>query len=236
MKKLHLLVQIVLFILPWRLRRWCLTRFFGFRIAPTAHIGYSVLLVDKLELDENAYIGTLTLVKGLHLLRIGKYGRLGNMNWVTGFPKGGARFFQNQPDRAPELIIHDHAAIHHRNLIDCTDRITVGPFSRVAGWNHQFLTHSIDFSTANQSSAPITIGKHCFVATGAVLLKGSCLPDYSVLGACSVLHKAYEETGKLYSGVPAMPVRDLDLTQKFFCDRPRGDSDLPQEVAGSTTP
>ena len=42
------------------------------------------------------------------------------------------------------------------------------------------------------------------------------LPDYSVLGAGAVLNKKYDERYKLYAGVPARPVKDIDRNAKYF--------------------
>jgi acetyltransferase-like isoleucine patch superfamily enzyme len=54
------------------------------------------------------------------------------------------------------------------------------------------------------------------VGTGVVILKGSCLPDYSVLGAGSVLTKTMTEPYTLYSGVPAAPISELDKASRYF--------------------
>jgi hypothetical protein len=42
------------------------------------------------------------------------------------------------------------------------------------------------------------------------------LPDYSVLGAGSVLQKTYQAPYILYSGVPALAVKTFDTETKFF--------------------
>ena len=47
--------------------------------------------------------------------------------------------------------------------------------------------------------------------TGCILLPGSALPDYSVLGAGAVLTKAHERTGCLYAGSPAKEIKSLDV-------------------------
>src|SRR5207245_5527131 len=85
----------------------------------------------------------------------------------------------------PQLIVGDHAAITHRHLIDCTDSITIGRFTTVAGHRSQFLTHGIDFEDCVQKAKPIEIGQYCHIGTSCILLPGSRLPDYSMLGAAS---------------------------------------------------
>jgi len=162
-----------------------------------------------------ARIGHLTRIKGLQELSIGEAASLGHLNWITAFPLGHQRHFTD-PNRDPSLLIERHAAITHRHLIDCTDKVVVGEFSTVAGWRSQILTHAIDVAESRQASAPISIGRYCFVGTGVIILKGATLPDYSILGAGSALAGTMRDNFTLYSGVPAGAVRPLDQNSKYF--------------------
>jgi acetyltransferase-like isoleucine patch superfamily enzyme len=101
-------------------------------------------------------------------------------------------------------------------LIDCTESIQVGAFATVAGFRSQLLTHSIDIERAQQRAAPIRIGQYCFVGTDCVLLGGSALPDYSVLGAKSLLNSKFDEPYGLYGGVPASRVKTLSQQTAYF--------------------
>ncbi len=49
-----------------------------------------------------------------------------------------------------------------------------------------------------------------------MLLVGSALPDYSVLGAKSLLNRAQTERYFLYGGVPAKPFKALPETHGYF--------------------
>jgi hypothetical protein len=49
-----------------------------------------------------------------------------------------------------------------------------------------------------------------------IQLSSSTLPDYSILGAGSVLAGSMSETFMLYAGVPANPVKSLDQNSKYF--------------------
>jgi acetyltransferase-like isoleucine patch superfamily enzyme len=62
----------------------------------------------------------------------------------------------------------------------------------------------------------VSIGHHCFVGTSCVLLGGSSLPDSSVLGAHSLLTSHFETPGYLYGGVPAKPIKPVDLEAKYY--------------------
>lgn len=224
MSRFTTLFQLLILPLPWSLRRWLLVKFMKYEIHPSARIGVSLVRPVKLVMEEGSRIGHLTVAKGMEEIRLDRFATLGNLNWVSGFPINGERFFKAFPDRNPALHIQEHGAIVHRNLIDCTDQVTIGAFALLAGNRNQILTHSIDVRTANQSCAPVTIGRYCFIGTGTILLKGASLPDYCILAAGSVLGKAYHEPYRLLSGIPAAPVKQLDPDLAFFT-RTKGKSD-----------
>jgi acetyltransferase-like isoleucine patch superfamily enzyme len=143
-------------------------------------------------------------------------GIIGTLNWVTATPYGDPTHFALETGRSPSLYVERHAAITSRHMIDCTDRVTIGAFAILAGWRSQILTHAIDFKMGRQTCAPVKIGRYSFVGTRCVLLKGSVLPDKSVLAAGSVLTRAMSEEGTLYGGSPAAALRAIDTQGKYF--------------------
>ncbi|MDX1953707.1 MAG: acyltransferase [Verrucomicrobiota bacterium] len=213
MKKLLALLTL---FLPWGLRRFILQRYYGYQIHPTAKIGLAWIFPEQLIMKEFSSIGHLTVCKSLSLLSMGAHSHLGRGNWVTGYPKAGREFFTAEPDRVPELIIGDHSAITNRHIIDCTNSIRIGRFTTMAGFRSQILTHSIDLLQSRQASAPVKIGDYCFLGTDCVVLGGSVLPDYCVLGAKSLLRNSFEQPRYLYAGVPARPVKPMDSSIKYF--------------------
>src|ERR1700678_1709401 len=213
MKRLIALFSI---IVPWPLRRALLRSFFGYEIADTSRIGLSWIYPKKLVLKDGARIGHLTFCKNIDRLEIGESALIGNLNWITGYPTGLPGHFEHQPDRRPELVLGAHSAITNRHLVDCTARIEIGAFATFAGYASQLLTHSINLETNRQEAYPISIGAYCFVGTNCVLLGGSSLPDYSVLGAKSLLNRAQTERYHLYGGVPAKPIKALPATTGYF--------------------
>jgi carbonic anhydrase/acetyltransferase-like protein (isoleucine patch superfamily) len=54
------------------------------------------------------------------------------------------------------------------------------------------------------------------VSTACTVLGGASLPDYCVLGAHSLLNKAFSDTHRLYAGVPAEPRRELATDLGYF--------------------
>src|SRR5438105_4356205 len=76
--------------------------------------------------------------------------------------------------------------------------------------------HTIDIVQNRQVSRPITVGDYCFVGSNSVVLGGSGLPDYCVLGAKSLLNKTYTQTHRLYGGVPARELNVLSPDCGYF--------------------
>ena len=209
-------------LLPWTLRRWVLGRYFGYQIHPTCRIGRSWVFPKHLIMEAHSSIGNLTVCKNLGLVHLGEHATVGNLGWITGFPPEPSRHFAHEPERRPQLILGAHSAITHRHIIDCTNTVTIGAFTTFAGFQSQILSHSIDLETSRQSSAPVTIGEYCFVGTNCVLLGGAVLPDRSVLGAKSLLNKAFTETGQLYGGVPARQIQPLPVAETLYFHREQG--------------
>ena len=219
MKRFFMLLSCAL---PWSLRRRFLIAFFHFEIHPTARIGLSWVFPGKLLMEEGASIGHLTVVIHLDLVHLARHSRIGRGNWITGFPSGtGSAYFSHQPERRSELRMGEHSAMTNRHLIDCTSPVRIGKFTTLAGFSTQILTHSIDLQLSRQSSASVTIGDYCFIGTDCVLLGGSGLPDYAVLGAKSLLNKVHEERYTLYGGVPARALQEVPASAAYFT-RPVG--------------
>jgi acetyltransferase-like isoleucine patch superfamily enzyme len=167
-------------------------------------------------------IDHFTVAVNLDSLQMGENSSIGRSNWITGFPTGtDSRHFAHQPERRAELLLGDHAAITKNHHIDCTNHISIGPYSTIAGYRSQLLSHSIDLQRSRQHSEPIIIGAYCFIGTNSVILGGSMLPDYSVLGALSMLNMPHSEPCSLYVGQPARRVKQIDPSAAYFT-RSRG--------------
>lgn len=213
---LSILLRALIVCLPWCLRRILLENIYGYRIHRTAKIGFSWVFPDKLEMEEHSRIGHLTVCKGLSRLKLGASACLGNLNWITGFPRHLRTFFADNVSRAPELSLGAHAAITHRHLIDCTDRVAIGDFTTVAGFHTQILTHSVNLQANKQTAAPVSISSYCFVGTRCTILPGSLLPDHCVLAAGSVLEREQIDSYSLYGGVPARAIKSLPEDWQYF--------------------
>lgn len=195
---------------PWGVRRRLLQWRFGFCVHPSARIGKSIILARHLRMGPKSRIHHGVICKSIDSLEMGEDSGIANFTFITGYPTKGCKMFKHVPDRRCELILGRSAGITSRHFVDCNGGVYIGDFTTVAGIRTQILTHSIDVYNNRQDAKPIRIGKYCFVGTGCIFLPGSALPDYSVLGAGSVLTKAYTEGCCVYAGSPAKGVKILN--------------------------
>lgn len=214
---MKLIVQILLFILPWSIRRRVLNMM-GHQIAPTAHIGISIILCHKLIMDENSTIGHLTLVKGIDRLELKKNSKIGALNFITGYSVALKTVFRNVESRNCEFIIGESSSITSRHFFDVNGGIYIGKFTQIAGIRSTFLTHSIDVYNNIQTTSPIVIGDYCFCGSNIVILKGVIIKDYTVIGAGSIVSRSIERGKVVIAGNPATIKKDLNIDDvKFFC-------------------
>jgi len=211
-------LSLIVLIFPWFIRKKIYTKIFKYTILNNARIGLSWIYVKKLHMEEYSYIGHLNVCKGIDSLKMGQHSFIGNLNWITGFPSDilDSLHFKTEKERKPQLILEKHSAITSRHIIDCTNTIIIGEFTTIAGLGSQILTHSIDVENSTQSSASVIIGKYCFIGTNCVFLKGSKVPDYSVVGAKTLVNKALNEEYSLYGGVPVRKIKEMDKDNKYF--------------------
>lgn len=213
---LGVIVKCLIVLMPWKLRRLILNRFYHYNIHPKARIGFSYIYPKHLIMEEGATIGHLNVAIHLELLRMEKDCTICQRNWITGFPLENKTNFQDFPNRKPYLIMKKDSAITKQHLVDCTDTVTIGELTSVGGYGTQILSHSTSLQLNKQACAPITIGHHCFVGTRSIILPGSILPNHSVLGAGAMLKKQFIEEYALYGGVPAKFIKKMDKAYAFF--------------------
>ena len=213
----NIFVKVIIVLLPWRLKRYCLQKLFRYNIDKTAHIGLSWIYPTHLLMHAGSTISSFSVAVNLDLIILSPYSRIGRSNWITGFPTGtNSPHFSHQFDRKAELHLGHHSSISKRHHIDCTNVVSIGSYSTIAGYRTQILTHSIDIYSNRQHSEPITIGSFSFVGTNCVLLGGCVLPSFSVLGALSLLNKDHSDEYTLYAGQPARKIKSLDKSSGYF--------------------
>ena len=203
--------------MPWFIRRRILNSLFGYEIHANARIGLAWVFPGKLRMASGAHIDHFTTAIHLDLVQLGENASIGRGNWITGLSTSGShKHFKHQTNRKAVLILEEAAAITKNHHIDCTNEIHIGKFATIAGYQSQFLTHSINIMENRQDSAPIRIGAYAFVGTNVVVLGGAVLPAYAVLGAKSLLNKKFTDEYYLYGGIPSKQLQEIPKDAKYF--------------------
>lgn len=213
------ILNIIICIFPWRIKRFILTKFYGYDIDRSARIGLSYIFPKKLEMGPNTVIRNFCVCINLDRLKMEDNSRIGRGCWITGFPTGTKSvFFAHQKDRKAELIIGNYSLILRNHHFDCTNQILIGKYTTIAGYNSQFLTHSVNIHKNIQDSEPIIIGDYCFIGTRNIILGGSKIPSKSATGAGAVTVKDLSNYGdySLFGGVPAKFIKKLSVEDLYF--------------------
>lgn len=215
-------------VLPTAIKRPIYNHVFGFKIAPGAKIGLSILDVDHLEMDDGARIGHGNLLHGTGLVSLARGAEIGYGNIVRG---GDAvtldeyatvlRFnvLNSIPDNDcvgtpdPRLTLARGAYVVSGHRLDFTDRIALGKNVIVAGRNSSFWTHN------RQATRPIEIGDFSYVGSEVRVAPGATLGDEAILGMGAVL-SGQLPGGKVFGGVPARAIRDVTEEEKQTLHKP----------------
>jgi carbonic anhydrase/acetyltransferase-like protein (isoleucine patch superfamily) len=212
-------------VLPAVLKKTAYRRLFGYRIGAEVRIGLVLLdaavvdladatqlghlnvitRVQRFETGRHTRIGTLNLIRGGKLVRLGDYSEVMRLNVLNAIPDHDCT---TEPESVLEVGPGTVITSGHR--IDFTDRVTLGRNVIVGGRNSSLWTHN------RQETAPIEIGDFCHLGSEVRLAPGAKLPDDCILGIGSVLTGEIDEPRSLVAGVPARVVRPLsenDLTR-----------------------
>jgi acetyltransferase-like isoleucine patch superfamily enzyme len=187
------------------------------QVHPTAKIGlFTYLDATSIHLGEHTIIGHFNFCRNLEKFHIGSECSIGNSNFFKALPLNSSMHFSREEDRDPSFYMGNASMVGKSNYFDCCNSIRIGDFSGVHGFRSSFFTHGVDMKENIQKSAPLSIGNYCRIATSCIFVKGSRLPNYSVVGANSTVHKALDEEYAMYSGVPAELVKKLDPSLQYF--------------------
>lgn len=214
--KLEFIIAVISAILPLFIKRIIYKNIFKWNIDPSARIGLSLIWARQVSLGPGAVIGHFVILKNMDSLRLEEGALIGSRTYASAIGLGSDVHFSDNPDRNPSLTLGRHAAVTGRHVLDCNDAVTIGEYATLAGRETIIYTHGINVGRNRQESAPVTIGKYAMVGARCMIVKGAVLPDYSVLGAQSVLTKKMTTPYGLYAGNPATLVRELDQGALYF--------------------
>jgi acetyltransferase-like isoleucine patch superfamily enzyme len=105
------------------------------------------------------------------------------------------------------LSIGDNSHIGKNCFFDLADKIKIGS-NTVISMNTSFITH-INMKRSKlelvypSKTAPIVVGKECYIGASSVILMGVILEDFCFLAACSTVTKSFEARSFI-AGTPAV--------------------------------
>ncbi|RCJ25526.1 hypothetical protein A6770_27725 [Nostoc minutum NIES-26] len=207
------IVAVLVALLPSKLKILVL-RMMGHEIGKNVHIGMSVLNIKKITLKDGVRINNFNYLKNLsHLNMMERSAIEGWLNWLTA---------SNTHNYGQEgfgcLEIGEGTRILSRHYIDIQERVTIGKYSLIAGSNSVFYTHTLIADPNSRGiNKPIFIGDRCYVGSHCIILPGSAIGSFTLVGAGSVITKNFSDKNYvLVAGNPATVKKSYSEKSKFF--------------------
>jgi acetyltransferase-like isoleucine patch superfamily enzyme len=220
-------------LLPASPMRFCL-RVLGHRIGARVRIGWSLVWVERLMLDDDAKIGNFNLLALRRLVmhaqsRIGRGNIAGRPLSIVLAPRamiGNA----NKIVRGPQGLVTQGPAwlrlgmltkITSNHLIDCTCSVRFGDNAILAGaasqvWTHGYI-HDESGAGRYRIDAPVRIGDNVYIGSACIITMGVEIAAGVIVGAGTTVSRPLTEPG-LYVGAsirrlprPAPPDQRTDL-------------------------
>lgn len=118
------------------------------------------------------------------------------------------------------LIINDDVYIGPECRFDLSNTIKIGR-GAVLSSGTCILTHNDPGSYHNSplckvyppTKQVVEIGEFAWIGINAVILAGSRVGDYTIVGALSLV-RSYLEDSAVYAGIPAKKIRDINVSDK----------------------
>jgi acetyltransferase-like isoleucine patch superfamily enzyme len=214
-RRLRALIQVLLLVVPWRIRRPLLARLCGWAIDPTARIGLSMVDVHDLRMAPGSHIGNFNLVGRVHRLWMGRSSMIGNFNWVR-----AATVIANQSvDEGPRaLYMGDHSGITGQHFIDCSGGLYLGQGTMLGGCRTTVMTHQIDVATRRQHGHRTVISDRSLIASNCRVAPGTQLARESLVAMGSLARGELLEPRSLYAGNPAVRKGRYDAPPDHYYD------------------
>lgn len=231
------IVCVILLLLPIRIARILLWFNKDVKLSPKARIGLSVILVDKISLDDGAYIGSLNYIR-CQSLKIGKRGIIRHLNIIKGvfdLQMGEQTKINrnttivnsmNIPElkkaySIPSLNLGYNSIIGVRHFLDMTGSITIGENSILAGRSSELWTHGFYHAQKGDERwmirGDINIGDNCYIGSHTLFNLGCSVCNGVTIGAGSIVSKDIKMGGAYVS----QPLRHIEFVPEVAIKRYR---------------
>lgn len=199
----------IVLVFPRSLKPFFL-RLLGHKVHNSAKIGFSIIRVSKLHLDEKAKIGNFNYIK-INELTLYKNALIGSMNKISGdlsifLEEVGIIRDKNSISRAyfpitygtSFLKIGKYAAITHGHMLDLTRSIVIGDYTTLAGSNSQLWTHGYFHAKEGldrvRVDGEIIIGNNVYIGSRCIFNAGIKIANGITVGSnCCISKSLYHE-------------------------------------------
>jgi len=201
---MNLLLSAIIAILPSPLKCRAL-RLLGNEIGGSVYIGFSLLQVRHIVLRGNAYIGHGNIFRNLQYLELGNESRINRWNYFTsgGYEHGS-------------LVMGARSSISMRHYFDVCAEVEIGNDTIVAGIRSTFYTHSKGIDVVDYVK-PITIADWCYIGSNVCFLPGATVGSHCFVGMGAVLVGNHsDDEFVLLAGNPARIKKNLDRDCAYY--------------------
>lgn len=112
-----------------------------------------------------------------------------------------------------DLSIGNRVYFNEDAMISCMDSVTIadgckfGPNVKIFDNDHRF--DAVDGVSANLATAPVTIGRNCWLASNVVVLRGTSIGDHCIIGANCVV-KGSVPAGSIVTQARELSIRPIE--------------------------
>lgn len=135
------------------------------------------------------YFHLLSFIKILFykFIYLGNFRSNGNLT----FRKGFSLIIENKGlvQIGKDCFFNNYCSIASRKSITIGDGTIFGEGVKVYDHNHCYSDINIPLKSQGYKSSAIVIGKHCWISSNVIILKGVKIGDNSVIGAGCIIHK-----------------------------------------------
>lgn len=94
----------------------------------------------------------------------------------------------------------------------CWKNIVIGELTRIAVGSQVFdtnfhYTRNVETGEVKRKESLVVIGKYCWIGNRSTVMKGTHLPDYSIVAGNSLLNKDYTKDAPMYPMFAGMPAK-----------------------------
>jgi acetyltransferase-like isoleucine patch superfamily enzyme len=236
--KFRLFVLALIALLPSFLMRLCYRVLFGYHIGKRVRIGFSIIDAQECQIEDDVKIGHLNIITGVKKLVLGDHVRIGHLNIIRGgeaveMGRYSELMRMNEINSIPEpdavnpvdsrFTLGAGSIVTAGHKIDFTDRVSIGRRTIIGGRNSSLWTHN------RQRTRPISIGEFAYLGSEIRMAPGSSIPSRCIVGIGAVVTGKIETEEWLIGGVPAKPIKELGVEDKFLIER-KTRKDLPDDV------